>query len=84
MATNKDVNSIKNRVNQLIATQHKEQETLVHIISVLKCHQICHTGEQATYQPSNGYSRKDTPGHYHILQYHQFTLHQPELSTNCT
>ena len=31
----KDVNSIKNRVNQLIAKQHKQQETLVHIISVL-------------------------------------------------
>ena len=34
-ATTKDVNSIKNRVNQLIAVQHKQQETLVHIISVL-------------------------------------------------
>ena len=33
-ATTKEVNSIKNRVNQLIAMQHK-QETLVHIISVL-------------------------------------------------
>ena len=31
----KDVNSIKNRVNQLIAMQHKQQETLAHIISVL-------------------------------------------------
>ena len=34
-AMTKDVNSIKNRVNQLIAVQHKQQETLVHIISVL-------------------------------------------------
>ena len=34
-ATTKDVNSIKNRVYQLIATQHTQQETLVHIISVL-------------------------------------------------
>ena len=34
-ATTKDVSSIKNRVNQLIAMQHKQQETLVHIISVL-------------------------------------------------
>ena len=31
----KDVNSIKNRVNQLIAMQHKQQETLVHIIFIL-------------------------------------------------
>ena len=34
-ATTKDVRSIKNRVNQLIAMQHQQQETLVHIISIL-------------------------------------------------
>ena len=34
-ATTKDVNSIKNRVNQFIALQHEQKETLVHIISVL-------------------------------------------------
>ena len=34
-ATTKDVSSIKKRVNQLIATQHKQQQILVHIISVL-------------------------------------------------
>ena len=31
----KDVSSIKKRVNQLIATQHNQQETLVHVISIL-------------------------------------------------
>ena len=34
-ATTKDTNSIKNKANQLIAMQHKQQETLVHIISIL-------------------------------------------------
>ena len=34
-ATIKDVSSIKKGVNQLIATLHKQQERLVHIISVL-------------------------------------------------
>ena len=34
-ATTKDVNSIKTRVNQLIMTQSSQQETLVHIISVV-------------------------------------------------
>ena len=34
-ATTKDVNAIKLRINQLIATQHNQQETLVHIISIL-------------------------------------------------
>ena len=34
-STTKDVNSIKNRINQLIATQSSQQETLVHIISIL-------------------------------------------------
>ena len=31
----KDVSSIKKRVNQWIATQHNQQETLVHVISIL-------------------------------------------------
>ena len=34
-ATTKEVNSIKTRINQLIATQSSQQETLVHIISIL-------------------------------------------------
>ena len=34
-ATRKDVNNIKKRVNQLIETQSTQQETLVHIISIL-------------------------------------------------
>ena len=34
-ATMKDVSSIKARINQLIATQSLQQETLVHIISIL-------------------------------------------------
>ena len=35
MATTKDVRSIKNRVNQLIVMQHQQQETWVHIITIL-------------------------------------------------
>ena len=35
ITTTKDINSIKTRINQLIATQHNQQETLVHIISIL-------------------------------------------------
>ena len=34
-ATTKDIHSIKTRINQLIATQASQQETLVHIISIL-------------------------------------------------
>ena len=34
-ATTKDVHSIKARINQLITTQSLQQETLVHIISIL-------------------------------------------------
>ena len=34
-ATTKDVNSIKNRVNQLMEAQSTQQETLVHIISIV-------------------------------------------------
>ena len=31
----KDVNSIKTRVNQLITTQSSQQDTLVHIVSIV-------------------------------------------------
>ena len=34
-ATNKDVNIIKQRVNQLIETQSMQQETMVHLLSIL-------------------------------------------------
>ena len=34
-ATTKDINAITTRINRLIATQHNQQETLVHIISIL-------------------------------------------------
>ena len=34
-ATTKDINSIKTQVNQLIATWSSQQETLVHVISIL-------------------------------------------------
>ena len=34
-ATSKDINSIKTWINQLIATQSSQQETQVHIISIL-------------------------------------------------
>ena len=83
-ATTKDVNSMKNRVNQLIAMQHKQQEMLVHIISVLNVMRYAMQVNRLTYRPSNGCSRKDTSGCHHALQHHQFTLHQPELPTNCS
>ena len=34
-ASTKDINSIKTRVNQLITTQSSQQETLVHILSII-------------------------------------------------
>ena len=34
-ATTKDINSIKTWINQLIATQSSQKETLVHVISIL-------------------------------------------------
>ena len=34
-ATTKDINAIKMRINHLITTQQKQQETLVHMISIL-------------------------------------------------
>ena len=41
-ATSKDVNSIKKRVNQLIATQLTQQEAIVHIVSILNVTDMQH------------------------------------------
>ena len=61
-ATTKDVSSIKNRGNQLITAQNTQQETLVHIISVLN---ITRYATQVTHQHSNEHHEKDTriPSH---------------------
>ena len=83
ITTPKDARSIKNRVNQLIAMQHWQQETTTYYLH-FKCYQVCHSGEQATHQPSDGCSRKDTSGWHQTLQHHHFTLHQPELPADCT
>ena len=44
-ATTKDIHSIKTRINQLIATQTSQCNTLVHCVNT-ECHQICHTSQQ--------------------------------------
>ena len=75
-ATTKDVSSIKKGVNQLIATQCNQQESSPYHLC-FKHHQICHSGEKATHQHSNGHSRKDTPGCCNTLQLHKFTVQQP-------
>ena len=86
-----DVNSIKNRVNQLIAIQHTKKETLVHLYLFYNVTRF-HTGEQATYQPSDGCSRKDTSGCHHAyniitslctsLNYQQIVLHIHSILAN--
>ena len=42
--TTKDIHSIKTQINQLIATQISQHNTLVHICVNLEHHKICHTG----------------------------------------
>ena len=44
-ATTKDIHSIKTRINQLIATQASQCNTLVHIVSILNVTRICHTSQ---------------------------------------
>ena len=34
-ATTKDVNTIKTKINNLVSTQQSQQETLIHVISIL-------------------------------------------------
>ena len=84
-ATTKDVNSIKTRINQLIITQHNQQETLVHIISILN---ITRYAPQVSRQHINIVMnaaekiQQDVMTLYNImhslyssLSYHQIVLH---------
>ena len=83
-ALTKDVSSIKKRVNELIATQHSQLETLVHIIYILN---ITRYATQVNRQHINivkKCSEKNTPGCHNTLQHHTFTAQQPELPADCT
>ena len=67
-ATTKDVNSIKTRINHLITTQQNQQETLVHIISILNITRYTTQGQQATHKYTNEHNGKDASG-YATTQY---------------
>ena len=75
-ATTKDVNNIKQRVNQLIETQSTEQETMVHILSILK---VTRYAAQVNRQHINilmdrvGEMAQDVNNHYNLTS-HQFKL----------
>ena len=73
----KDFSSIKKWVNQLIATQHYQQETLVHVISILN---ITRYATQVNRQHINIVMNAAEWTHQdHTLQHHTFTVQQPEL-----
>ena len=69
-ATTKDVRSIKNRVNQLIVMQHQQQETLVHIISILN---VTRYTTQVNRQHINLIMEAVERTHQDITMLHNFT-----------
>ena len=91
-ATTKDVRSIKNRINQLIAMQHQQQETLVHIISILN---VTRYTNQVNRQHMNlvkevvERTQQDITTYYNIssslyihLDYQQIVLHIHSILAN--
>ena len=92
MATTKDVNSFKTRINQLIATQHNQQETLVHVISILN---VTRYANQVNRQHTNivmnaaEWMHNDVMTLYNIthslhnsLSYQQIVLHIQSILAN--
>ena len=91
-ATTKDVSSIKKTVNQLNATQHNQQETVVHIISVLNVtryatqvnrqhiHIVMDTAERTHQDITSLYNIKSSL--YNSLSYHQIILHICSILAN--
>ena len=91
-ATTKDVNNIKKRVNQLIEAQSVQQETLVHIISILNITQyatqvnrhsinvIMDKVDETVHDVNNLYNL--TTSLATSLSYHQLILHIRSVLTN--
>ena len=91
-ATTRDINGIKKSVNQLITAQTEQQETLVHIISILN---ITRYTAQVNRQHINVVMNvvdeivHDVNNHYNItillytsLSYHQLVLHIRSVLAN--
>ena len=91
-ATTKDVNSIKTHVNQLIENQLAQQETLVHIISILN---VTRYAPQINRHSINilmdrmDETSQDVNNLYNLttslatsLSYHQIVLHIRSVLTN--
>ena len=91
-ATTKDVNSVKNRVNQLIEAQSTQQETLVHIISIFNITQyaaqvnrhsinvIMDRADDTVHDVNNLYNL--TTSLATSLSYHQLILHIRSVLAN--
>ena len=56
IATTKDINSIKKRVNQLIAAQSMQKEAIVHIVYILNITRYAAQVYRQHFQYHNGYS----------------------------
>ena len=91
-ATTKDINSIKTQINQLIATQSSQQETIVHIISILN---ITRYATQVNRHSINilmdaaGVTSHDINNLYNLttslatsISFHQFILHIRSVFAN--
>ena len=91
-ATTKDINSIKNRVNQLITAQSTQQEAIVHIVSILNITRytalvkrqhiniIMDTVDKKVHDVNNLYNI--TTSLYTSLSYHQLVLHLRSVLAN--
>ena len=69
-ATTKDVTSIKQKVKHLISTQHSQQETLVHVISILN---ITRYATQVNREPINMVMNTAEKTHKDIITLYNFT-----------
>ena len=91
-ATTKDINSIKKRVNYLIAAQSMQQEALVHIVSILNITRyaaqvnrqyvniIMDTVDKMVHDVNSLYNI--TTSLYASLSYHQLVLHIRSVLAN--
>ena len=80
-ATTRDINSIKTRIHQLIATQSPQKETLVHIISILNVNRYA---TQVNRHSINALIDAGRPTSYDINNLYNLTISPNSAADNST
>ena len=68
----------------MISTQQNQQETFVHVISILNVTRYATAINWKHINVLMDTTERTQPGYNNLIQYHAFSIQQHQLSANCT